>query len=101
MYERKVRIPKAIEGKAQPALVKEAHTLHFDGAFKKKIEQVVTGIVIHDPAGWKIYQEGFLLRGVKSNNEAKYAALIKGLEKVLDLGISKLLVYGDAMLVIK
>ena len=38
---------------------------------------------------------------MKSNNEAKYAALIKGLEKGLDLGISKLLVYGDAMLIVK
>ena len=101
MYETKVRIPKAIEEKAQPALVKEAHNLHFDGAFKKKIEQAAAGIVIHDPMGLKIHQEGFLLPGVKSNNEAKYAALIKGLEKGLDLGISKLLVYGDAMLIIK
>ena len=84
MYETKVRIPKAIEEKAQPALVKEAHNLHFDGAFKKKIEQAAACIVIHDPMGLKIYQKGFLLPGVKSNNEAEYAILEVGLPYCLN-----------------
>ena len=100
VYEKKVRIPKVVEEKAQPPLLKNAHTLHFDGAFKKKMEQVATSIVIHDPIGLKTFQ-GLLLLGVKSNNKVEYAALIRGLEKCFQLGISNLLVYGDAMLIIK
>lgn len=37
----------------------------------------------------------------KSNNEAEYAALIKDLEACLDLGITHLCIFGNAMLIIK
>ena len=96
-----MRTPKAKEEEAQPPHLTNAHTLHFDGAVKKKMERAVAGIVIHDPTGIKLFQEGFLLPAARSNNEAKYAALIARLEKCVELGITRLCVYGDAMLIIR
>lgn len=58
-------------------------------------------IVITHQASNKCYQEGIVLPNPNSNNEAKYVALIRGLETYLDIGITCLCVYVDTMLIIK
>ena len=76
--------------------MENAYTLHFFGAFKRALGRAAVGIVITDPLGNKVLQEGMHLPEAKFNNEAEYAALIKGLEKCIDLGITRLCVFGDA-----
>ena len=49
----------------------------------------------------KVMERGLVLPDVSSNNEAEYAALIKGLEWCVSNGITRLNVYGDSMLIVK
>ena len=81
--------------------MENAYTLLFDGAFKRALGRAAAGIVITDPLGNKVHQEGMHLLEAKTNNEAEHAALIKSLEKCINFGISRLCVFGDAMLIIK
>ena len=101
MFERKVRASKPLASEEKVAHLEDAYTLHFDGAFKRSLGRAVVGIVITDPFGKKIYQQGIHLLEAKSNNKAEYAVLVKGLEVCLKLVITCLCVYGDAMLIIK
>ena len=101
VFEKKIRVPKPPASEEKVTHMEDAYTLHFDSAFKIILGKAAAGIVIADPLNNKIHQEGIHLPEAKSNNEAEYAALIKGLEVCLDLGITCLCVYGDAMLIIK
>ncbi|MCO5561086.1 hypothetical protein L7F22_014707 [Adiantum nelumboides] len=75
-YERKVKVkapgPKPVEVQAK---LSGAHSLYFDGAYKRK--------------------------NTHSNNEAEYAALALGLEWCVSMDIKRLNVFGDALLLIK
>ena len=101
VFEEKIRVPKPHASEEKVTHLEDAYTLHFDGAFKRILGKAVAGIVITHPLGNRIYHEGIHSPEAKSNNEAEYAALIKGLEVCLELGITRLCVYGDAMLIIK
>ena len=81
--------------------MENAYTLHFDNVFKRALGRATASVVITDPLGNKVHQEGMHLPKAKTNNEAKYAGLIKGLEMCINLGITCLCVFGDAMLIIK
>ena len=59
------------------------------------------GILILSPQDEVITREGRVLSKVHSNNEAEYAALKYGLEKCLDHGISRLIIKGDSLLIVK
>jgi len=75
-------------------------TLYFDGAC---LPFNPGGVASY---GYAIISDEVLYRGKGiaaekgTNNVAEYTALIKGLEKALELGISKLIVRGDSQLVI-
>ena len=58
-------------------------------------------MVVSNPASKKVMERGLVLPDVSSNNEAEYAALIKGLEWCISNGITRLNVYGDSMLIVK
>ena len=58
-------------------------------------------MVVFKPANEKVMERGMVLPDVSSNNEAEYAALIKGLEWCVSNGITRLNVYGDSMLIVK
>ena len=58
-------------------------------------------MVVFNPTSEKVMERGLVLPDVSSNNEAKYAALIKGLEWCVSSGINRLNVYGDSMLIVK
>ncbi|MCO5599661.1 hypothetical protein L7F22_053766 [Adiantum nelumboides] len=101
-YERKVKVkapgPEPVEVQAK---LSGAHSLYFDGAYKRKVDKASVGISIQDENGQKVFGKGLLVENTHSNNEAKYAALALGLEWCVSMGIKRLNVFGDALLLIK
>ncbi|MCO5603591.1 hypothetical protein L7F22_057742 [Adiantum nelumboides] len=101
-YERKVKVkaprPKPVEVQAK---LSGAHSLYFDGAYKRKVDKASVGISIQDENGQKVFGKGLLVENTHSNNEAEYAALTLGLEWCVSMGIKRLNVFGDTLLLIK
>ncbi|MCO5573310.1 hypothetical protein L7F22_027079 [Adiantum nelumboides] len=101
-YERKVKVkaprPKPVEVQAK---LSGAHSLYFDGAYKRKVDKVSVGISIQDKDGQKVFGKGILVENTHSNNGAEYAALALGLEWCVSMDIKWLNVFGDALLLIK
>ncbi|MCO5602335.1 hypothetical protein L7F22_056465 [Adiantum nelumboides] len=87
-----------VELQAKPS---GAHSLYFDGAYKKKVDKASVGISIQDENDQKVFGKGLLVENTHSNNEAKYNALALGLEWCVSMGIKRLNVFGDALLLIK
>ncbi|MCO5548479.1 hypothetical protein L7F22_001938 [Adiantum nelumboides] len=90
--------PEPIEVQAK---LSGAHSLYFDGAYKRKVDKASMGISIQDEDGQKVFGKGLLVENTHSNNEAQYAALALGLEWCVSMGIKRLNVFGDALLLIK
>ncbi|MCO5591399.1 hypothetical protein L7F22_045382 [Adiantum nelumboides] len=84
----------------EPVRLEEAHSLYFDGAYKRTIDKAAAGMVVLDEEGKRIFSTGELLETSHSNNEAEYAALILGLKWCVNIKIHRLNVYGDAMLLV-
>ena len=59
--------------------VENAHSLYFDGAYKRAKDKVVAGIIVFNPQGEKIYGDGISLEDIHFNNEVEYQALILSL----------------------
>ncbi|MCO5584637.1 hypothetical protein L7F22_038568 [Adiantum nelumboides] len=101
-YSRKLKVkapgPEPVEVQAK---LSGAHSLYFDGAYKRKVDKASVGISIQDENGQKVFGKGLLVENTHSNNEAKYAALAIGLEWCVSMGIKRLNVFGDALLLIK
>ncbi|MCO5559388.1 hypothetical protein L7F22_012987 [Adiantum nelumboides] len=101
-YERKVKVkapgPEPVEVQAK---LSGAHSLYFDGAYKRKVDKASVGISIQDEDGKKVFGKGLLMENTLSNNEAEYVALALGLEWCVSMGIKQLNVFGDALLLIK
>ena len=57
--------------------------------------------MVFNPVSEKVMERGVVLLDVSSNNEAEYAALLKGLEWCVSNNITGLNVYGDSMLIVK
>jgi len=76
--------------------------MYFDGACRKKNVHDSTGIsgigVFIQLPGENIYI--YENTGIKTNNQAEYLALIKGLQILLDFSESNINIYGDSLLVI-
>jgi ribonuclease HI len=71
--------------------------MYFDGSLK--LEGVGAGVLLISPKGEQL--KYFLqIFWTVSNNEAKYEALLHGLRLAISLGIKRLLVYGDSVVVI-
>ena len=58
-------------------------------------------MVVFNPTNEKVMERGLVLPDVSSNNEAEYAALLKGLEWCVSNNITRLNIYGDSMLIVK
>ncbi|MCO5602168.1 hypothetical protein L7F22_056296 [Adiantum nelumboides] len=101
-YERKVNVkapgPELVEVQAK---LSGAHSLYFDGAYKRKVDKASVGISIQDENGQKVFGKGLLVENMHSNNEAEYVALALGLEWCVSMGIKRLNVFGDALLLVK
>ncbi|MCO5602837.1 hypothetical protein L7F22_056976 [Adiantum nelumboides] len=67
---------------------------------RKSHNEASRGVVIYDPQGNLVIKRGLKLTA-ESNNEAEYATLKKGLQLCLELGIQRVKIKGDALLVVK
>jgi ribonuclease HI len=72
--------------------------MYFDGSLK--LDGGGAGILLISPRGEQLKYVLQILWTV-SNNEAEYEALLHGLLLAISLGIKRLLVYGDSLLVVQ
>ncbi|MCO5572617.1 hypothetical protein L7F22_026375 [Adiantum nelumboides] len=102
-YEKKLKVkPTMVKVEEKVSKLGEAHSLYFDGAYKRKVDnKAAVGVVIYDEEGRKVFGKELMLENVHSNNEAKYVALSLGLEWCLNLGIKRLNAFGYALLLVK
>jgi hypothetical protein len=73
-------------------------TMYFDGSLK--LDGSGTGVLFISPRGKQLKYVLQILWEV-SNNDAEYEALLHGLCLAISLGIKRLLVYGDSLLVVQ
>jgi ribonuclease HI len=76
----------------------EHWTMYFDGSLK--LDGGGAGVLFISPRGEQLKYVLQILWEV-SNNEAEHEALLHGLRLAISLGIKRLLVYGDSLLVIQ
>jgi hypothetical protein len=76
----------------------EHWTMYFDGSLK--LDGGGAGVLFISSRGEQLKYVLQILWEV-SNNEAEYEALLHGLRLAISLGIKRLLVYGDSLLVIQ
>jgi ribonuclease HI len=76
----------------------EHWTIYFDGSLK--LDGGGARVLFISPSGKQLMYVLQILWEV-SNNEAEYEALLHGLCLVISLGIKRLLVYGDSLLVVQ
>ncbi|MCO5566544.1 hypothetical protein L7F22_020221 [Adiantum nelumboides] len=98
---------KKITPKAQGKLdfspqgeLEDAYTLLFDGAYRRQRNKAADGFVILNEEKKEVLKKGIQLHLAHSNNEAEYATLKAGLEECKSMGIRRLMVKGDALLIV-
>ena len=72
--------------------------MYFDGLLK--LDGGGAGVLFISPRGEQL-KYVFQIMFKVSNNEAEYEALLHGLRLAVSLGIKRLLVYGDSLLVVQ
>ncbi|MCO5552581.1 hypothetical protein L7F22_006094 [Adiantum nelumboides] len=82
-------------------VLSNAYTLFFDGAFRRATGKAGGGLVLVNQEGEMVMKERVTLNGSTSNNEAEYDVLISGLKICLAQKIRRLMVKGDALLIVK
>ncbi|MCO5602286.1 hypothetical protein L7F22_056415 [Adiantum nelumboides] len=99
---------KKITPKAQGKLdfspqgeLEDAYTLLFDGAYRKQRNKAAGGFVILNEEKKEVLKKGIQLHLAHSNNEVEYATLKAGLEECMSMGIKRLMVKGDALLIVR
>ncbi|MCQ8064041.1 ribonuclease HI family protein [Salmonella enterica] len=75
----------------------EHWVMYFDGSLK--LEGAGAGVLLISPKGDQL-KYVLQIFWEASNNEAEYEALLHGLHLAISLGIKRLLVYGDSLVVI-
>lgn len=78
-------------------------TLHFDGASRGNPGDASTGYVLTGDMcdGDDEIRDGEYLGGNTTNNQAEYEALIAGLERAVEHGVTNISIYGDSQLIVK
>ncbi|MCO5555441.1 hypothetical protein L7F22_008986 [Adiantum nelumboides] len=84
-----------------PKSLPNAFTLFFDGAFRKATGKAGGGLVLHDSNGEVVMKKHVKLPDSTSNNEAEYNILLHGLQVCVSQKIRRLMVKGDALLIVK
>ncbi|MCO5579806.1 hypothetical protein L7F22_033668 [Adiantum nelumboides] len=99
---------KKITPKAQGKLdfspqgeLEDAYTLLFDGAYRRQRNKAAGGFVILNEEKKEVLKKGIQLHLAHSNNEAEYATLKADLEECKSMGIRRLMVKGDALLIVR
>ena len=89
------------DASADPPLTEGSYTLYFDGACRGNPGPSGAGALIRRDADDRvIFELAEFLGEDKTNNEAEYLALLRGLSKAAELGIVHLDVKGDSSLVV-
>ncbi|MCO5614677.1 hypothetical protein L7F22_068961 [Adiantum nelumboides] len=102
MHEKIIKVPNLKSLSPPPAkILSDAYTLYFDGAFRRATGKAGGGLVLLSPKGEEVAREQVILEGSTSNNEAEYDFLINGLKMCLAQGIQRIMVKGDALLIVK
>lgn len=78
---------------------RELH-LYTDGASRGNPGQAAIGVVITEPGG-ELVEEISEAIGLATNNVAEYTALIRGLERALELGAGAVQVFSDSELMVR
>jgi ribonuclease HI len=91
-----IKLIKSSETKIYPAT---EFVLYFDGCSKGNPGHAGIGAVIYKK-GVEYWAACKYIGDKRTNNEAEYCALILGLQSAIDLGIKRLSVCGDSLLVI-
>ncbi|MCO5614869.1 hypothetical protein L7F22_069154 [Adiantum nelumboides] len=86
--------------KVETFAISNASLLYFDGSYRRSHDAASGEIVVYDAQGNLVRKQGLKL-DAKSNNEAEYMALEGGLHICLQMGIKRLQIKGDALLVVK
>ncbi|MCO5603894.1 hypothetical protein L7F22_058048 [Adiantum nelumboides] len=81
--------------------LEDAYTLLFDGAYHRQRNKAAGGFVILNKEKKEVLKKGIQLHLAHSNNEAEYATLKAGLEECKSMGIRRLMVKGDALLIVR
>ncbi|MCO5596526.1 hypothetical protein L7F22_050591 [Adiantum nelumboides] len=99
---------KKITPKAQGKLnlssqgeIEDAYTLLFDGAYCRQRNKAAGGFVILNEEKKEVLRKGIQLHLAQFNNEAEYATLKASLEECKSMGIKRLIVKGDALLIVR
>lgn len=74
--------------------------LYTDGASKGNPGKSGAGFALYDPQHTVVY-EGKQFLGHMTNNQAEYMALILGLEKASEMGISSIIIRSDSQLMVR
>lgn len=82
-----------------PAMLLEEAKLYTDGGSRGNPGQSACAYVIRDTGDVIVEKAGFYL-GMATNNQAEYIGLQKGLERVRELGISRVILFSDSQLVV-
>ncbi|MCO5614493.1 hypothetical protein L7F22_068776 [Adiantum nelumboides] len=102
LHEKVIKVPNVRPLPPPPLeVLSNAYTLFFDGAFRRATGKAGGGLVLVNPEGEVVMKEQVTLDGSTSNNETEYDVLISGLKICLAQKIRRLMVKGDALLIVK
>ncbi|MCO5575684.1 hypothetical protein L7F22_029488 [Adiantum nelumboides] len=102
LHEKVIKVPNVRPlPPPPPEVLSNAYTLFCDGAFRRATGKAGGGLVLVNPEGEVVMKEQVTLNGSTSNNEAEYDILISGLKICLAQKIQRLMVKGDALLIVK
>ncbi|MCO5613006.1 hypothetical protein L7F22_067279 [Adiantum nelumboides] len=102
LHEKVIKVPNVMPlPPPPPKVLSNTYTLFFDGAFRRATGKAGGGLVLVNPEGEVVMKERVTLDGSTSNNEAEYDILISGLKICLAQKIRRLMVKGDALLIVK
>lgn len=73
--------------------------VHIDGAARGNPGPAAYAFIINGPGTQAVEEKGCL--GSTTNNQAEYTALVRALQKAVELGIQRLLVHSDSELLVK
>ena len=79
---------------------KDIHLLRFDGGSRGNPGPSGAGAILFLPTGAVLHEDSVFAGPMATNNEAEYLGLITGLTTAVGLGITRLCVEGDSLLVI-
>ncbi|MCO5551587.1 hypothetical protein L7F22_005092 [Adiantum nelumboides] len=102
LHEKVIKVPNVRPlPPPPPKVISNTYTLFFDGAFRRATGKAGGGLVLLNLEGEVVMKEQVTLDGSTSNNEAEYDVLISGLKICLAQKIRRLMVKGDALLIVK